>query len=159
MGILDKMFGSSEASSDDDKYVLYLTTAINLTAVDGEQSQSEIDKLFEFFGSLPGMTEARYKKIHDRVTSGDENSVSYIEKMNEDDKLELINFLIELANSDGHFHGEEFAYVLLTGSLMGLDYEKLFNHIAEKYHVDEEEFNVASARLKKSFEKTNLFTS
>ena len=38
MGILDTIFGTS-SSSEDDKYVLYMSAAINLTAVDGEQSQ------------------------------------------------------------------------------------------------------------------------
>jgi len=155
MGILDKIFGSSPSTLDD-KYVLYMSLAINLTAVDGEQSQDEIDELFKFFGSIPGMTESRYTRIHDRVTNEGNNALSHIDKLSEDDKLELVNFLIDIATADGHFHGEEFAYILMMGVMLGLDYNKLFDHLIENHEIDKDEFDLASERLKKQFKESGL---
>ena len=155
MGILDTISGTS-SSSEDDKYVLYMSAAINLTAVDGEQSQEELDKLFEFFGSIPGMTESRYSRIHDRVINEENNAFSHIGKLSEDDRLELVNFLVDIATADGHFHGEEFAYILMMGVMLGLDYKKLFDHLAESHEIDQDEFDVASERLKKKYKESGL---
>lgn len=155
MGILDKIFGSSPSTLDD-KYVLYMSVAINLTAIDGEQSQQEIDKVFEFFGSIPGMTESRYKRIHDRVTNEANNTFSHVDKLSKDDKLELVNFLVDIATADGHFHGEEFAYILITGVLLGFDYNKLFDHLLENHQIDKDEFDIASERLKNQFKESGL---
>ena len=133
-----------------------MSLAINLTAVDGEQSQDEIDELFKFFGSIPGMTESRYTRIHDRVTNEGNNALSYINKLSEDDKLELVNFLIDIATADGHFHGEEFAYILMMGVMLGLDYTKLFDHLIENHEIDKDEFDVASERLKNKYKDSGL---
>lgn len=149
MGILDKIFGPQD-SSEDDKYVLYMNLALNLIAVDGDQSDDEMNKFFDFFRSIPGMTESRYERIHNRVVKQD-GPLSYIDKINEDEKFELINFLIDLANSDGYFHGEECAYIILLAMMLKLDVEKLYDFLNTNYLINQAELEVATERLKENF--------
>lgn len=149
MGILDTIFGTS-SSSEDDKYVLYLWAAINVATVDGVADEEEENKIYEFFLSDLGFSTERYDKIRNRADREGAQVFSKAKNLNDDDKMELMNFLVDIATSDGHFHGEELVYIVGVGILLGLNYAKLYNHLTENFEIDPDEVKIASERIKKN---------
>ena len=68
--------------------------------------------------------------------------------MKEDEKIELINFLIGVAMSDGYFHGAEANHIAMVGVLIGLDPVNIINHITTNYEIDENEMTVSMENMK-----------
>jgi tellurite resistance protein len=149
MGILDTIFKTS-SSSEDDKYVLYLWAAINVATVDGVADEEEENKIYEFFLSDLGFSTERYDKIRNRADREGTQIFSKAKNLNDDDKMELMNFLVDIATSDGHFHGEELIYIVGIGMLLELNYVKLYNHLTENFEIDPDEVKIASERIKKN---------
>tara|TARA_B100001093_G_scaffold478040_1_gene505870 strand:+ start:5613 stop:6071 length:459 start_codon:yes stop_codon:yes gene_type:complete len=149
MGILDTIFKTS-SSSEDDKYVLYLWAALNVATVDGVADEKEENKIYEFFGLNLGFSAERYDKIRNRADREGTQIFSKAKNLNDDDKMELMNFLVDIATSDGHFHGEELIYIVGIGMLLELNYAKLYNHLTENFEIDPDEVKIASERIKKN---------
>ena len=155
MGILDKIFGAS--SSDDDKWVLYLSMSMALAEVDGETTQEEVDGQLIRLLRDKGVSQDRIPSIIEKAQNQDlGETFTKIADFKEDDKIDLINYLINVAHDNGYFHGEELVFICLAGSMMGLDGEYLYNHLNthENYlKVDQDEINKAFERVNKSFAK------
>jgi len=145
MGILDNIFGSS--SSDDDKYVIFLGVCSILSTVDGEVTEDEVMAAGAQIAQSPGMTEERFNRIYSRFRSESEQAIAKAADLSDDEKWELLNMLINVAVSDGHFHGEEASFICMLTILMGLDYEHVANHIFEEYNIDNKEFEAATKRM------------
>ena len=146
MGILDKIFGAS--SNEDDKYVIFMACSYALAGADGEVSDEEAKFSGSYIAGLPGMTEKRYNSIRERFTREAETALVKAKDLKEDDKIELINFLIGVAMSDGYFHGAEANHIAMVGVLIGLDPVHIINHIASNYEIDENEMTVALENMK-----------
>tara|TARA_Y100000022_G_C13078815_1_gene296802 strand:- start:201 stop:671 length:471 start_codon:yes stop_codon:yes gene_type:complete len=155
MGILDTIFGTS-SSSEDDKYVLYLFAALNVATVDGVAAKEEENKIFEFFLSDLGFSNERYNKIRNRADKEGAQVFSKAKNLNDDDKIELMNFLVDIATSDGYFHGEELVYIIGIGMLIGLNSEKLYNHLTDNFEIDSDEVKKASDRMEKNARQAGL---
>jgi len=155
MGILNKIFGST-SSNEDDKYVLYLSLALQLAAVDGVGAQEEENKIYEFFLSDLKLTKEHYNRIRNKVDSVGEKTFSTIDKLNDDDKVELLNFLVDMATSAGHFHGDELVFIVTIGAFLGLDHEKLFDRLTSMFEVDQDEINKAFERAQKHMKDKGL---
>lgn len=154
MGILDKIFGTS--SNEDDKYVIFMACSYGLAAADGEISDEESNFSGSYIASLPGMTEKRYNSIKERFTRESKTAVEKAKDLKEDEKIELINFLIGVAMSDGYFHGAEANHIAMLGVLIGLDPVNIINHIATNYEIDENEMIDSMENMKQHLKSQGI---
>lgn len=155
MGILDKIFGAG--SSDDEKWVLYLSMSMALAQADGETTKEEVDGSIIRLLRDKGVNQDRIPSIVEKAQNQNlGHTFTKIADFKEDDKIDLINYLITIAHDDGYFHGEELVFICLAGTMMGLDGEYLYNHLnthEEYLKVNQDEINKAFERVNKSFEK------
>lgn len=154
MGILDKIFGTS--SNEDDKYVIFMACSYGLAAADGEISDEESNFSGSYIANLPGMTEKRYNSIRERFTRESKTAVEKAKDLKEDEKIELINFLIGVAMSDGYFHGAEANHIAMVGVLIGLDPVNIINHIATNYEIDENEMIDSMENMKQHLKSQGI---
>tara|TARA_B100002051_G_C16412180_1_gene475217 strand:+ start:76 stop:564 length:489 start_codon:yes stop_codon:yes gene_type:complete len=155
MGILDKIFGAG--SSDDDKWVLYVSMSMALAQADGETTQEEVEGSIVRLLRDKGVSQDKIPSIVEKAQNQDlGETFTKIRDFKDDDKLDLISYLINISHDDGYFHGEELVFICLAGSMMGLDGEYLYNHLTthENYlKVDQDEINKAFERVNNSFQK------
>jgi uncharacterized tellurite resistance protein B-like protein len=155
MGILDTIFGTS-SSSEDDKYVLYLWAALNVATVDGVAAEEEENKIYEFFLSDLGFSKDRYNRVRNRADREGAQALNNSKNLNDDDKVELMNFLVDIAASDGYFHGEELVFIVGIGMLIGINQEKLYNHLIDNFEIDQDEVKIATERMQKNMKAQGL---
>ena len=139
MGIFDKLFGSS---SNDDKYVIFLCLADMLARVDGDASNNEGNWILSWLKSKESISEERFNRL---VTKSEKIGPKVFEeaknKLNDDEKHELINFLTTLAQSDNDFDAREANFIVVLGILIGLDWESLYDHLITNFDIDQNEMN------------------
>ena len=155
MGILDRVFGNN--SSDDDKFVIFLGVCSVLSTVDGEVTEDEVMRAAAHIAQSPGMTEERYNRIYNRFRSEEsDQALAKAADLTDDEKWELLNLLIDIAVSDGYFHGEEASFICTLTVLIGLDHEHVSNHIFKEYNIDNKEFEVATKRLEERMREQGI---
>ena len=144
MGIFDKLFKNN--NDEDNKYVLFASMAIALSASDGDFSTEEALELGRYLSNVPGMTAERQKKIITRADKEGLEALKSAKDLTKKDKLELINFLIGIATSDGYFHGEEAAFIVTFTLLLGYSKDeamRINDHLFQEYKIDLKEFEIA----------------
>ena len=152
MGILDNIFGSN--SSDDDKYVLMVQFAFQLSASDGNAEEAEGQMMGAVLSNVPGMTPDRQKRIVDTALKNIENNTMQLtpeeaQSMSLNDKNDIVNALVAVSLADGHFHGEELAFIAMVGLTLGLDVEHLIGKLMENNDIEEKEVTAAFERIGK----------
>jgi len=113
MGIFD--FFSS--SSNFEKKVLFGTLHLSLCAVDGETSSEEVTKSLELLKIKPSDFDYFMKRVQKKIDKGGDSLHKELLKLSNDDKKKLVNDLIEISKSDGHFDQAEADVIFnLTGA-------------------------------------------
>jgi tetratricopeptide (TPR) repeat protein len=113
MGIFD--FFSS--SSNFEKKVLFGTLHLSLCAVDGETSTEEVTKSLELLKIKPSDIDYFMKRVQKKIDKGGDSLQKELLKLSDEDKKKLVNDLIEISKSDGHFDQAEADVILnLTGA-------------------------------------------
>tara|TARA_B110000014_G_scaffold194063_1_gene142959 strand:- start:1358 stop:1819 length:462 start_codon:yes stop_codon:yes gene_type:complete len=151
MGILDKVFGSS--STSDDKWLIYTKCAMVLAHVDGDTSEKEVHGAVARLHQRGGLSRDKINSLIDRASNEDFDAAIERAKstLSEDEKLDLVNFLIGNAQDDGYFHGEEVVFIAWVGAQFDMDADALIAHMVaeESYeNVDIEEVKKALERFK-----------
>lgn len=154
MGILDKIFGAS--SNEDDKYVIFWACSYALAGADGEISNEEAKFASSYIANAPGMTENRFNIIKERFAKESETALAKARDLKEDEKIELINFLIGVAMADGYFHGAEVNHIAMLGVLIGLNPENLIHHITTNYEIDENEMIDSMENMKQHLKSQGI---
>ncbi len=154
MGILDKIFGAN--SNEDDKYVIFWACSYALAGADGEVTKDEAEFAASYIFNAPGMTEKRYNSIKERFTRESQTAMAKARDLKEDEKIELINFLIGIAMSDGYFHGAEANHIAMLGALIGLNPENLIHHITNNYEIDENEMIDSMEKMKQHLKSQGI---
>jgi len=150
MGILGNIFGSN--SSDDDKWIIYTRCAMALAHVDGETSEEEVHGTVARLHQRSGLSNDRVWSIIEKAKNEDFSAAIERAKstLSEDEKLDLLDFLIGNAHDDGYFHGEEVVFIAWLGVQFSFDAEYLFTHMTthETYKsVDIKEIEEAMAKF------------
>ena len=115
MGILDKIFGAG--SSDDDKWVLYVSMSMALAQADGETTQEEVEGSIVRLLRDKGVSQDKIPSIVEKAQNQDlGETFTKIRDFKDDDKLDLISYLINISHDDGYFHGEELVFICLKSS-------------------------------------------
>ena len=144
MGIFDKLFGNK---NQDDKLVILTVMGELVSQSDGNMDKTEIDWISKYISSQENMTEPRFNKIMERAREEGLSILNKIQKMNEDDKLEILNFMVGVAESDGYFHGSEAWSIAGFSALLGFDANKIFEDMQSKYDIDKDELDAAAENM------------
>lgn len=158
MGLINRLFGS-KTSNEDDKYVLFGALGSMLALSDGEGTKEEGEWVGGYLASVPGMTRERHVNIIKRAGAEGHNALNHAQKLNEDEKIELINFLIGVATADGYFHGEEAAFIFTFSIFLGFNKDQsmnICNHLLEEYDINMDEFNNACDKMKSRFNQAGF---
>ena len=81
-----------------------------------------------------------------------------IQKMNEDDKLEILNFMVGVTESDGYFHGSEAMSIAGFSTFLGFDAIKILEDIQSKFDIDEDELEAAAENMKSYMKNNNIWS-
>jgi uncharacterized membrane protein YebE (DUF533 family) len=71
------------------------------------------------------------------------------QSMSLNDKNDIVNALVAVSLADGHFHGEELAFIAMVGLTLGLDVEHLIGKLMENNNIEEKEVTAAFERIGK----------
>ena len=131
MGIFNKLFKSKK---EDDKLVILAVLGEMVAESDGIMDENEKKWISEFISSQPKMNESRFNNIIQRARKEGAEILNKINKMDQDEKLEILNFMIGVALSDGYFHGSEAMAISIFSVSLGFDPLKVLQDIKEKYN-------------------------
>ena len=164
MGILDKIFGKSERKKKEDKLVLFVNLLMNLSGADGDRSEEEYGYVFDYASRYSSeITKEKWMEIVSKAESLGDKAMGMAIELDHNEKIKLIEELIGLANSDGHFHGAEFTWIVVFCRQIGLDQdiaeELLKNHSVDMDEVNKTIKNLKSDREEITGEKTDLTES
>tara|TARA_B100001287_G_scaffold235392_1_gene207525 strand:- start:11973 stop:12449 length:477 start_codon:yes stop_codon:yes gene_type:complete len=158
MGIFDKLF-KNNTKDEDNKHVLFATVGFGLAISDGEATVDEGSWIGNYISNIQGMTPERHQKIILRSQQERETIMQLLPSLDEDEKIELINFMVGVATADGYFHGEEAAYMYAFSMLMGLSEkqtEAIFDEVFSQFKIDVKEFESAIAKMKNNLNKAGF---
>lgn len=150
MGIFDKLFNNKK--DEDNKHVLSASLGFLLAASDGDASPDEGKWIGQYIASIPGMTQERHKRIIDRSISEGTEALKIAPSLSEDERIELVNFMIGVATADGYFHGKEAAFILTFSMFIGFSKDQAMNimdHLFSEHEIDNNEFQNACKEMKK----------
>jgi len=153
MGFFDKLF-KNNSNDEDNKYILFAALGSLLSISDGKATSEEGLWIAQYVASINGMTAERHKKILNRSIGDGANAMKNSKKLNENEKIELLDFLIGVAIADGYFHGQEAAFIFTYSMFLGFSKEKslnLLNHFFDEYEIDLNEFKNACEQMKDRF--------
>ena len=153
MGIFDKLFGNK---NEDDKLVILTVLGELVSQSDGNMDKTELDWISEYISSQENMTETRFNTIMKRAREEGLSILNKIQKMNEDDKLEILNFMVGVAESDGYFHGSEAMSIAGFSTFLGFDAIKILEDIQSKFDIDEDELEAAAENMKNYMKNNNI---
>lgn len=154
MGILDKIFGKSERKNKEDKLVLFVNLLMNLAGADGERSEEEYDYVFGYaLRHSTEITKEKWMEIVSKADSLGDKVMGMAIELDHNEKIKLIEELIGLANSDGHFHGAEFTWIVVFCRKIGLD-QDIAEELLKNHSVDMDEVNKVVKNLKGDSEET-----
>ena len=142
MGILDKIFGKSERKNKEDKLVLFVNLFMNLAGADGERSKEEGDYIIDYVSRYSSeITKEKWMEIVLKAESLGDNAMEMAIELDQNEKIKLVEELIGLAGSDGHFHGAEFSWIMVFSETIGLDSKIVQDEILKNHEIDMDEFN------------------
>ena len=152
MGFFDNLF-KKDSTDNDDKYVLFASLYSLLADSDGEVSIEEGEYFANYLVSKDGMTMERYTKIVERASIEHHaaDAIKIAKKFSKDERHELINFLIGLAQSDGYFHPIEAASIWAYSRILDFPREEskaIYDRLLNEYGIDYGEFLNASKQMK-----------
>tara|TARA_B100000768_G_C11215805_1_gene348128 strand:+ start:275 stop:1057 length:783 start_codon:yes stop_codon:yes gene_type:complete len=143
MDILSELFKNED---EDNKYVIFTAFALSLANADGKTSNEEIEYIRKYLSSLPGMTEKRLRNIEEKAFNQSEEAFKIALNFNNEEKIELMNLLTNVAISDGYFHGEEASYILKFAIDLGFNHNESIDYIFDNFDVNIDEFIRASKK-------------
>ena len=164
MGILDTIFGNT-TSSLEDKIAIYLALFTALARADGKVDEVELSFSRSFLADIPGvkgLTENQWESIFSKA---DKNMVefgtqsgwtSWAKKLTEEDKDELITYLVQGAASDGHIDSSEVAFILVISQTIGHDGMDVLAYMEQNYGLDKAEVDLAFSRLETMMKAAGL---
>ena len=142
MGILDKIFGKSERKNKEDKLVLFVNLFMNLAGADGERSKEEGDYIIDYVSRYSSeITKEKWMEIVSKAESLGDKAMGMAIELDHNEKIKLVEELIGLAGSDGHFHGAEFSWIMVFSETIGLDSKIVQDEILKNHEIDMDEFN------------------
>lgn len=154
MGILDKIFGKSERKKKEDKLVLFVNLLMNLAGADGERSEEEYGYVFDYASRYSTeITKEKWMEIVSKAESLGDNAMRMAIKLDQNEKIKLVEELIGLADSDGHFHAAEFTWIIGFCLQIGLD-KDIAEELLKNHSVDIDEVNKVIKNLKGDSEET-----
>ena len=130
-------------TSVDEIFIVYVGVSIHLANIDGKLSKQEGQLMGDFLKAQPGMDEDRYKNIVQKGVDEYENSIEKALLLATDDQVELLNLMIEVATSDGYFHGKEVNFIAALSAYLGFNGDRILESIRKDYDFDENEFKEA----------------
>ena len=152
MEFFEKLF-QTDAERNDDKYVLFASLYSLLANADDDVSIEEGEYFADYLISKKGMTMERYNKIVERAFTENHaaDARETAKKFDKDERDELINFLIDLAQSDGHFHPIEAASIWTYSTILGFPREEskaIYDRLLNEYGIDYGELLNAVKQMK-----------
>ena len=124
MGIFQKLFGSAE----EDKWALYMRLGFILAASDGNATQDEGDFSGKFIIDKGKLTQSQYDRVREKFLKMD-NPFEKILELSNDEKQELLKFLLTLAMTDNEFHEKEFLFIINCTLTMGMNPQVITDYI------------------------------
>jgi len=155
MGILDKIFGKSERKNKEDKLVLFVNLFMNLAGADGERSKEEGDYIIDYVSRYSSeITNEKWMEIVSKAESLGDNAMGMAIELDQNEKIKLVEELIGLAGSDGHFHGAEFSWIMVFSETIGLDSKIVQDEILKNHEIDMDEFDKSLREIENRLEDT-----
>ena len=111
---------------------------------------------------VKGLTENQWESIFSKA---DKNMVefgtqsgwtSWAKKLTEEDKDELITYLVQGAASDGHIDSSEVAFILVISQTIGHDGMDVLAYMEQNYGLDKAEVDLAFSRLETMMKAAGL---
>ena len=143
MNIFEKLMGGN---SDLDKWALFFSLGYGLAGSDGEFSKSEGHFSGAFLREKGNLSDADLKKVIEK-SQNIKDPIEKVQKLSNDDQLELFKYLIGLASADGKFHGNEYLAILALVFAIGIDPQVITNIICNLDTVDPEELRKAYQKM------------
>ena len=152
MGILDKIFGNTtkNLNSLENKIAIYLSLFTNLAMADGNAAEVELQFSREFLSVIPGvkdLSENQWERIFSKAESYGSDSLLEADNLTDDDKFELIDYLVQGAASDGHFDSNELSFIFVVSSVIGHDPVNVLKYIQENFEVDQTEIDKSLKKM------------
>ena len=143
---MSKLFNDYQSDPELQKWALYLNLVNAISSVDGEVSEDEVAFFKNYLNeNSKNLTESKWEticKISDKI-----DPIDTAKKLQENEKIELLEFLTSVATSDGYFHSKELVWINFFSMLIGLDYERITELIFEKHKFDKDELRSAWSEM------------
>ena len=147
MGILSKLFGNSSKDSEIDKFSLYVALGMSVSAIDGDESQEEANFSSGYLRAKGShFSEDDWNKIILRAESIGHTLLDKLDKLSKTEKLDLLKYVLGMANADGKIDANELAYITMLAHYSGM-MESLIQLSAD-YNINENTYKEAAENVK-----------
>ena len=133
MSILDKVFGKSSKSEEDNRWAIFLNLCTTIIEADGVVSDSEIGFSRSYCQKkAPHLNNSDWDRIAALADSLGPEGLVKAQKLSESDKIELIDYLMGIAISDNDFSSQEAARIIMIAVAIGVEKGKCFDMLMER---------------------------
>ena len=133
MGIFEKLTGGN--NSEIEKWAVFVRLGMTLANTDGSISRDEAVFSSDFIIKKGNLSDADVQKVIKR-SQEIENQFEIINSFTDEEKTDLIMYLIELSGSDGEFHGKEFVFIIALVGAMGTSAQAIADVIFSMEGID-----------------------